>query len=88
MAWKTSQNGTKHNDSCIMAFGKFSAHDNCPRCNELKAGAIPRKSWNDAVKVANVKRLSAYCFTVPIYHSHCNAQTNPSCNCGKMSYTD
>jgi hypothetical protein len=88
MAWKKAHNGTKHNDSCTMAFGNTSNHDNCPRCNELKAGAQPRKSWNDVAKAANVSRLSAYCFSVPIYHARCTAETNPSCNCGKMSYTD
>jgi hypothetical protein len=80
----------KHNDSCTMAFGRHSLHDNCPRCNELKAGAAPRKGWMDSVNNAlHVKRrLDVYCFSVPIYHARCTKETNPSCACGKMSYTD
>lgn len=92
MAWKTYNtqdvNKIVHNSTCIMAFGNPSKHDNCPRCNELKAGAAPRKSWND-VKQENITRsLSAYCFSVAIHHSRCTKETNPSCACGKMSYTD
>lgn len=86
--WKTRSTGTAHNSTCTMAFGNFSSHDNCPRCNELKAGAAPRKSWNDVKRAANVDRLSAYCFTLAPYHSHCTKKNNPSCACGKMSYTD
>jgi hypothetical protein len=81
--------GTKHNDSCTMAFGKPSQHDDCPRCNELKEGAEPRKGWhNSNSKQSVAKQLSHYCFSVPIYHARCTAETNPSCACGKMSYTD
>ena len=31
-----------------MAFGKPSQHADCPRCNELKAGAAPRAGWQKA----------------------------------------
>lgn len=78
---------TKHNDTCKMVFGRPSAHNDCPRCNELKEGAQPRKGWADT-KYAAVSGLSAYCFSVPIVHSRCTKETNPSCACGKMSYTD
>lgn len=86
---------TKHNDTCKMAFGKPSQHDDCPRCNELKAGAVPRQGWNSVRKELaefntrhNNGSLSAYCLSIAIYHSHCTKETNPSCACGKMSYTD
>lgn len=89
MAWKKSNtNGTKHNDSCTMAFGKPSIHDNCPRCQELKAGATPREGWGNLARKAANTSLSAYCFSVAIYHDRCTVETNPSCACGKMSYTD
>lgn len=88
MAWKTKAAvGTMHNETCKMAFGKPSAHSNCPRCEELKNGAKAR-TWASAHRQYNGDGLSAYCFSVPIYHSRCTAETNPSCNCGKMSYTD
>lgn len=50
MAWRTystkEDNKVKHNDTCKMAFGNPSSHNDCPRCNELKEGAKPRKAWN------------------------------------------
>lgn len=79
---------TKHNDTCTMTFGRPSDHDNCPRCNELKAGAPARKGWGHAAKQQQSRRLDAYCFSVPIHHARCTKDTNPSCACGKMSYTD
>lgn len=78
---------TKHNSTCTMAFGKPSKHSDCPRCEELKQGAEPRKGWNVAQQYKG-NGLSAYCFSVSIYHARCTAETNPSCACGKMSYTD
>lgn len=74
-----------------MAFGRPSDHDNCPRCNELKAGAAPRKGWNADKPQArryNGNGLDAYCFSVSITYSHCTKETNRGCACGKMSYTD
>lgn len=79
---------TKHNGTCTMAFGKPSKHDDCPRCNELKQGAEPRKWANSNNSQYAGNRLDAYCFSVPIYHARCTKETNPSCACGKMSYTD
>ena len=38
-------NITRHNGTCSMAFGKYSQHNDCPRCNELKAGAPARAGW-------------------------------------------
>lgn len=40
-----AQNETKHNDKCVMAFGKYSPIGDCPRCDELRNGAAPRKGW-------------------------------------------
>ena len=36
---------TKHNDECTMAFGRKSKEGVCPRCDELRNGAEPRKGW-------------------------------------------
>lgn len=88
MPTTTQTASTKHNDSCTMAFGKASTHNDCPRCNELKNGAAPRKGWADTKRDEVTRQLSAYCFSVAIYHARCTAETNPSCACGKMSYTD
>lgn len=90
MCWNktTTDNKVKHNDTCTMSFERPSEHDNCPRCNELKTGAAPRKGWADVTKAANTSRLSVYCFSVPIWATRCTKDTNPSCACGKMSYTD
>lgn len=86
MAWRTkASEGTKHNDTCNMSFGRPSTHDNCQRCNELKAGAAAR-TWGNVTNVKN--SLYAYCFSVGIQYSRCTKETNPSCACGKMSYTD
>jgi hypothetical protein len=79
---------TKHNDTCTMAFGRPSAHDNCPRCNELKQGAKPRKGWGDKSDRGVGDSLKGYCFTVNIRFPRCTKETNPQCACGKMSYTD
>ncbi len=47
MAWNNQkQNGAKHNDSCVMAFGRPSPIGICARCDELRAGSAPRKGWN------------------------------------------
>lgn len=87
MAWvKKIQIGVTHNDTCNMAFGRPSQHDNCPRCEELKNGHTPRKSWSKSI-VHNTL-TNNYCFSVAIHYARCNAQSNPSCDCGKMSYTD
>lgn len=86
MAWKTNNTGTKHNDTCTMAFGRPSDHSDCPRCEELKNGAKAR-TWSNT-QAKQVAGLSAYCFSVSIVHAHCTKDNNPSCGCGKMSYTD
>lgn len=39
------ENITRHGETCAMAFGKYSPHNDCPRCNELKAGASARAGW-------------------------------------------
>lgn len=80
---------TKHNDTCKMAFGRYSKHDNCPRCQELKAGAEPVK-WAKAHRGSKAAdtTISVYCFSVSMIYSRCTKESNPSCACGKMSYTD
>ena len=88
MCWNKKQTGTKHNESCTMAFGNPSKHSDCPRCEELKNGATARKGWQDTKRDAITRNLSTYCFSVAIHHSRCTKETNPSCACGKMSYTD
>jgi hypothetical protein len=91
MCFKTSRTqttGTKHNSACEMSFGRPSTHNNCPRCQELKAGATTRKGWFENKREVVNQSLSAYCFSVAIYHARCTKETNPSCACGKMSYTD
>lgn len=79
----------KHNNTCTMAFDRKSAHSNCPRCEELKLGAKPVK-WNIPAKASqsNSSSLNVYCFSVSCVYSRCTKETNPSCACNKMSYTD
>ena len=39
---------TVHNQKCEMSFGRPTKKENvCPRCDELKNGATPRKWWVD-----------------------------------------
>ena len=78
---------SKHNNTCTMAFGRKSKHDDCSRCNELKAGAEPVK-WNVPAKRSDSNSLAVYCFSVSMLYGKCTAQSNPTCACGKMSYTD
>ncbi len=79
---------TKHNSTCTMSFGRTSKHLDCPRCEELKSGAKPVK-WNIPTKRDQVSSsLNAYCFSVSMIYSRCTVETNPSCACNKMSYTD
>lgn len=48
MAWPIKpKNAVTHNKHCNMSFGRPSKHDLCPRCQELKNGAEPRKGWSD-----------------------------------------
>ena len=44
MAWKMNT-GPKHtcNDGCGPSFGRLAAQGDCPRCDELRAGAAPRQ---------------------------------------------
>lgn len=60
MAWtKTNPNATKHtcNDGEGPRFGRKTA--GCPRCDELLAGAAPRKGWSDDKKAEDARRLQA-----------------------------
>lgn len=83
MAWSKS-NTVKHNHLCTMTFGNLSKHSDCPRCEELKQGAAPRKGWAPQT----VSRLDGYCFSAPLYADRCTKENNPSCGCGKRPYTD
>lgn len=38
-------NGTKHSADCKMSFGRPDKSGCCERCNEILAGAEPRKGW-------------------------------------------
>lgn len=40
---------TKHKADCQRIFKNYDK--NCPRCQELMAGAKPRMGWNDARRV-------------------------------------
>lgn len=62
---------TKHADKCKMAFGRYDPY--CLRCQELIAGASPRKSWNALKKVNETKRLQE------IREHDCK-----KCNCGPV----
>lgn len=37
--------GQTHNAECRMVFGRLSREGCCPRCDELRNGAEPRKGW-------------------------------------------
>lgn len=50
---------TRHAETCTLRFGKPSAHDDCPRCNELKAGAAPRRSWGSKARDVEAAQLRA-----------------------------
>lgn len=41
----TSAKVTRHNDECVMAFGKLSPRTVCPRCDELRFGAPAKRGW-------------------------------------------
>jgi hypothetical protein len=50
---------TKHNSKCTMAFGRPTKQEGeCPRCDELRTGAAPRKGWG-ASKRENDRRHAA-----------------------------
>lgn len=39
---------TQHNSECKMSFGRPTKQEGiCPRCDELRSGAKPRKSKNE-----------------------------------------
>lgn len=50
---------TRHNDSCVMAFGRPSPAGQCPRCDELRNGAKPRAGWNAQKAADESRRLAA-----------------------------
>ena len=78
MAWKTKiQTGPVHNNSCRMAFGRPSKHSTCPRCEDLKQGAEPRKGWNAHKIEAELRRRAAIKFH---YSSgECQKKCGPVC---------
>lgn len=52
-------NKVVHNSKCTMAFGRPSKHADCPRCEELKAGAEPRSGWSDAKREFERRSIEA-----------------------------
>lgn len=48
---------TKHDPSCKMAFGRKDP--SCPRCQELLAGAPPRKGWNHTKREQERRQIEA-----------------------------
>ena len=46
---------TYHNEKCTMAFGKYSTVGTCPRCDELRNGAKPRR-WSTFYDHDNIMR--------------------------------
>lgn len=50
---------TKHNGQCSMAFGRYSPEGECPRCDELRAGAPPRK-WRESHDARRVREIRAH----------------------------
>lgn len=65
----------KHNERCRMAFGRPTREIGaCPRCDELRSGAAPRKSWGYAKKEAE------RCLTAAIRAHDCVAsRCGPVC---------
>ena len=50
---------TRHSPSCTMSFGRPDCSGSCPRCNELRAGAAPRKGWGAAKRSREAATLAA-----------------------------
>lgn len=48
----------KHNACCTMAFGRYSTPGACARCDELRAGAAPRKSWHGDYKARQARETA------------------------------
>lgn len=48
---------TKHKTDCKMSFGRKDA--TCPRCQELLAGAEPRKGWGHAKREQERRQIEA-----------------------------
>lgn len=49
-----------HNDQCRMAFGRPTKQaGTCPRCDELREGAAPRKGWGDHKRRFEAQRSEA-----------------------------
>ena len=51
------QTATKHSPDCSRVFNRLDA--TCPRCQELAAGASPRKGWNSRSSLESAARLNA-----------------------------
>jgi hypothetical protein len=59
---------TKHAQDCKMAFGRKDK--SCPRCQELLAGAAPRKGWGMS---AREKALEEQRFSDRLRNHKCQA---------------
>lgn len=76
---KTPAHAVTHSSACKMAFGRPTKEIGaCPRCDELRAGAAPRKGWG-ASKRDNDRRRSA-----EIYSHNCTeSKCGPVCTFGE-----
>ena len=67
-----------HNEHCRMSFGRPTKEEGkCPRCDELRSGAAPRKGWGHAKKQAEMR------FTQSLKRHDCKAsRCGPVCTFG------
>ena len=66
---------TKHNADCSRAFKNYDK--NCPRCQELSAGAPARPGWSD-----NKRRFEAQ--SIIAIHAHFASEAHRSGACGPV----
>jgi len=71
----------RHNGTCTMAFGRPSAHNGCPRCEELKTGAAPRKGWGS--RRADDERHAQDVRAHFSSHRHVSGGCGPVCTFGE-----
>lgn len=73
----------KHNHKCKLAFGKpTKTIGDCPRCDELREGAEPRKGWSTNKQNNGTweDMKKSYCFKCAPWVLHCPH--------GKTPYTE
>lgn len=74
----------KHSFDCKMAFGRKDA--DCPRCQELIAGAAPRSGWqkdyfSTKARHEQIQRASIAAHFAP-YGPHATGKCGPVCTFG------